>query len=149
MFACSFFVDAGEREELAKVEELGNYFRCLYRRELESMIKEEETLRSNLGFKKMTDKQLKKLRGALINQSMGRAAAEKRLQEKGIVELPSYDLLCNPEYADKFLYVPIVNRIEGQDYSASTEVRRYLYNHFHCEEEEKKDIEAGDLKKKR
>ena len=67
LFTCSFFVETGERKELAKVEDLGNYFRCLYRRELESMIKEEETLRSYLGFKKMTDRQLKKLRGALIN----------------------------------------------------------------------------------
>ena len=112
------------------------------------MIEEEESIRTNLGFKKITDGQLQKMRGAIMGQALLRSKANKRLEAKGIVEIPCYDLLFNPEYQDSFMFVPLVDRIEGQDYSASSAVPKYLYKNFHTGEESKKDLEKGNLSKK-
>ena len=62
---------------------------------------------------------------------MFRAQTIRRQKEKGIVELPNYDILCNPEYTEKFMY------------SSQNEVRHYLYNHFICEEETKQAAMEG------
>ena len=77
------------------------------------MIDEElQIRRAKIGFKKIADEQLSRMRAALREPSNQNPKLISRSQQ-GIVEIPCYDLLFNPEYHDKFMYAPLMDRIEG------------------------------------
>ena len=65
-----------KKKELMEIEDLPNYYAGLYKKDIDTIVKEEANMRQNLGFKKLADDTLDKMYLALTKQSSFRDRRE-------------------------------------------------------------------------
>lgn len=117
---------------LRSVEGLYSYYDSLDQHDLKTLILEEENMRDQLGYQKVTNSALieyKKSRLKRLKSIRTLSSKENEiLHDKTIFNVFSYDLLMDTKYIDMYQYVPFIyrdiNQLNKQEYTDSDYVRK-------------------------
>jgi hypothetical protein len=92
---------------LLKVEDLSeekvekvNFYKSLTKLQREAIIREEEAMREVMGTGKISERTMQRLKSCVSYSEMGQG------RETEIIGIPTYDILDNPKFQDKFQFLP-------------------------------------------
>jgi hypothetical protein len=94
----NYVFTSSQEEELLSIEELFSYYSSLYKTDIEYWIKEEMQIRKQYGYKKMKDVSFSLMRIANISYLGNKKRHDKMVEQKGISNVVSYDLLAQTKY---------------------------------------------------